>query len=117
MTPSVSDQQIALSLESQILTAFQRFAADILKNQSMNPAIASTPVAVSELFSNSDFVSQPEAVKQWPIFTANLCEKRSMDSSLIFIFLFSYLQFEDPPIYGTLKPSFTNFMAPGIILR
>lgn len=85
-----TDQQIAFVIRRQLMNAFQDFSNDILKACMYEPAAADLPVAVC--FFQLEF---------------RLWKK---------INLFGFMtQFLDP-IYGSKNPSYTEFMAPGMIL-
>ncbi|XP_023931598.1 ABC transporter G family member 23-like, partial [Lingula anatina] len=64
----MTNQQIALSIQQEIMTGFQAFTTDMLRSLGLNVHAADLPVKLEE------------------------------------------------PVYGDRKPSFTNFMAPGIII-
>lgn len=42
----ISDQQIGLTIQTQLIQAFQAFSSEMLQNFSLNPNLASLPVVV-----------------------------------------------------------------------
>ena len=97
---SILDQQISITLQTELMAAFQRFTDKTLRLIGLDPALGQLPVKVSTIDS---------------VWLLSVQCTRLLISHLA-IMIIVCPQFEKP-IYGKLKPSFTDFMAPGIIIR